>query len=230
MDERPYGFGAAEPRGGHGPGRGHGPGGPDFERAWRGFERAFRGFDRGFGPPAFGGPEGPGGPGGPWGRRFGRGDVKYLLLDLLRERPMHGYEMIKELENRHGGRYVPSPGSIYPTLQLLEDRAFVTSTTIDGKRIYTITDAGKAFLDERPEHVKGLWGRPEEWGAGPNFKAAMRQLGPDAWQLGRAFMAVVQTAQGDETRLNSVRAILVRAREELEALQRTPNRGEGGNE
>ena len=117
---------------------------------------------RGFGfPPGFpfgGGPGGPGGwgggPGG-WGagpsehgrRRGGRGsrpNVRPAVLALLLERPMHGYEMIQELENRTGGIWRPSPGSIYPTLQLLEDEGLIQAETSGGRKAYTLTDAGRA--------------------------------------------------------------------------------------
>ncbi len=64
---------------------------------------------------------------------------------------MHGYEMMKSLEEKSGGFYTPSPGSIYPTLQMLEDRGFVTVQEADGKKIYSITDAGRALLTERQQ-------------------------------------------------------------------------------
>jgi DNA-binding PadR family transcriptional regulator len=98
---------------------------------------------------------------------FGRGDLKYALLDLLRERPKHGYEMIKELEDRSGGFYTPSAGAVYPTLQLLEDRGWVTVETRDGKKVYQMTDAGKSALAEHHE--------PGEAFAGPRF---WREHGP----------------------------------------------------
>src|SRR6266540_3292714 len=82
-------------------------------------------------------------------RRQRRGDIKYVLLELLAEQPRHGYELIKELEQRYAGFYWPSPGSVYPTLQLLEDEGHLTSETIDGKRVYTITDSGRQLLDEQ---------------------------------------------------------------------------------
>ena len=112
---------------------------------------------RGFGfPPGF--PFGPGGPGG-WGhgghggpgferaRRGGRGqrqNVRPAILALLLERPMHGYEMIQELDSRTGGIWRPSPGSIYPTLQLLEDEGLIEAEASGGRKRYTLTDTGRA--------------------------------------------------------------------------------------
>jgi DNA-binding PadR family transcriptional regulator len=86
-----------------------------------------------------------------WGNehRARRGDVKFIVLGALAEKPMHGYDIMQTLEQRHEGRYRPSPGSIYPTLQMLEDGGFVTSEQVDGKRVYTITEAGTKLLAER---------------------------------------------------------------------------------
>src|SRR5207237_10477792 len=116
---------------------------PWLRREWHG--PRFFGMHRGRGLFGRRGPFGPGGPfgrghhfdpdgpGGPGRRFFGRGDLKFALLELLRERPMHGYEMMKALEERSGGFYVPSPGSIYPTLQMLEDRGLVSANEVEGK-------------------------------------------------------------------------------------------------
>lgn len=147
-----------------GPGFGPGGvgGGPHRGRGGRGGRRG------GFGPGGFGpGGFGPGGF-GPWGRggwgppfgfpgrgpRARRGDVRAGILHLLAstDRPMHGYEMIRELEERSGGAWRPSAGSIYPTLQLLEDEGLVTSTEEDGKRLYSLTDAGREHVEGR-EHA-----------------------------------------------------------------------------
>jgi DNA-binding PadR family transcriptional regulator len=89
--------------------------------------------------------------------RMRRGDVKFAILSALAKRPMHGYDVMRELEEQSHGRYRPSPGSVYPTLQMLEDGGFVRSQTIDGKRVYEITDQGRALLSERPqaEHGEG---------------------------------------------------------------------------
>ena len=106
------------------------------------------GFPFGQGAPGGFGGFGPGGPGGGRGhRRGGRGsrpNVRPALLALLLERPMHGYEMIQELESRTGGIWRPSPGSVYPTLQLLEDEGLIEAEATGGRKRFTLTDAGRA--------------------------------------------------------------------------------------
>jgi hypothetical protein len=97
---------------------------------------------------------------------FERGYLKYALLDLLQDQPKHGYEMMKDLEERTGGFYAPSAGAVYPTLQMLEDRGWTTSETIEGKKVYTITDTGRAALAEAKERRESRRGGP---GFGPEF-------------------------------------------------------------
>src|ERR671933_1926895 len=98
------------------------------------------------------------------GPRAGRGNVRAAILALLAERPMHGYEMIQELETRTNGLWRPSAGSIYPTLQLLEDEGLVRSEESEGRRRYFLTDAGRAESDklERPP-----WERIADEGEAP---------------------------------------------------------------
>ena len=95
---------------------------------------------------------------GPRGRRrrrfFESGDMKYVILKILAEQPMHGYEVMKALEERTKGIYSPSPGSVYPTLQWLEEEELVTSDVKDGKKVYSCTDAGLAFLEENKSTVE----------------------------------------------------------------------------
>jgi DNA-binding PadR family transcriptional regulator len=106
-------------------------------------------------PPPFGGQHGRGW-GAAWGGRggFGRGgggrraNVRGALLALLSERPMHGYEMIQELERRTGGVWRPSPGSVYPTLQLLEDEGLITGEVSEGRKRFTLTEAGRAEMSQ----------------------------------------------------------------------------------
>jgi DNA-binding PadR family transcriptional regulator len=118
------------------------------------------------GPFGAGGHGGHAGHGGPGGQEHGRGrggrgrrpNVRAAVLALLAERPMHGYEMITELESRTGGVWRPSPGSIYPTLQLLEDEGLIVSEEGGGRKRFTLTEAGRAeatAAEEPPpwEHI-----------------------------------------------------------------------------
>ena len=111
------------------------------------FGRFFAG---GFGPRfwAFCGPEGARGPRRRRQQMFESGEVKYVILRLLKEKPRHGYEVIKALEEKMGGWYTPSAGTVYPTLQLLEDQGYVRAVETDGKKVYHITPEGEAFLEE----------------------------------------------------------------------------------
>src|SRR4030042_1692422 len=87
---------------------------------------------------------------GPWrASPFHRGNLKYVILDLIKDKPRHGYEIIRLLEERSHGFYTPSPGAVYPTLQFLEETGYVEAAQHDGKRIYSITDEGRRFLTER---------------------------------------------------------------------------------
>jgi DNA-binding PadR family transcriptional regulator len=151
-----------------------------------------------------------GGP--PWGggRRARRGDVRTALLSLLSDKPMHGYDLIRELEQRSGGAWRPSPGSIYPTLQLLEDEGLVASEERDGKRVYTINDAGRAELQERRQR-----GGEEPWQFGP-LGEGLGQLRDAGFQLAAAAMQVART--GSEPQRTQAAEILTEARKKLYAL------------
>jgi DNA-binding PadR family transcriptional regulator len=117
-------------------------------------------------------------------RRFGRffehGDLRFVVLALLEEQPRHGYELIKELEERTGGAYRPSPGVVYPTLSLLEDEGFVRQAGGEtGRKLYQINDEGKAELDKHRTAVEGLFAQMDE---------AARHAGPGRPRVGRAMM------------------------------------------
>jgi DNA-binding PadR family transcriptional regulator len=108
----------------------------------------------------FGSHRGGGGRGGRHGRVFDHGDLRYVLLHLIAERPRHGYELIKEIEEQFGGTYSPSPGVIYPTLTLLEELGYLHSETAGGtRRLYSITGEGTAFLDANRALVDAILGR-----------------------------------------------------------------------
>jgi DNA-binding PadR family transcriptional regulator len=115
----------------------------------------------GHGPGGRGGRGGPEERGGPDDRRRGRGrgrarrgDVRASILALLTERPMHGYEMIQEIGERTGGVWKPSPGSVYPTLQLLEDEGVIEGVEGSGRKLFTLTEAGREEAAAIPEGTK----------------------------------------------------------------------------
>ena len=180
-----------------------------------------------FGGP-WGGPRRGGGFGGwsfgpPGRRRFGRGDLKYVILDLLQQGPRHGYDIIRALEERFHGFYSPSAGSVYPTLQLLEDQGYVTSSQQDGKRVYTITDAGRAFLKERADTMDDVRARMAS-GWGGNVSPELRGLVDEVRQLGQ-FVFTQGTHGGlhDPDKVRRLRELVHRTRGEVEKIFR----GEG---
>ena len=91
-----------------------------------------------------------------------RGDARYVLLDALREGPKHGYEIIKSLEQRSQGQYAPSPGTVYPTLQLLEDLGLVQADQGSQRRTFQLTEAGQTELLAHDAQVKAFWAQLEQ--------------------------------------------------------------------
>jgi DNA-binding PadR family transcriptional regulator len=113
-----------------------------------------------------------GGRGGRLGRVFDHGDLRYVLLHLIAEKPRHGYELIKAIEEQFGGAYSPSPGVIYPTLTLLEELGYLHPESAEGTRkLYSITAEGTAFLNANRPLVDAILGRMAEvsraYGGGP---------------------------------------------------------------
>lgn len=138
---------------------------------------------------------------GPRGQRrrsqmFESGEVKFVILRLLKEKPRHGYEVIKALEEKLGGCYTPSAGTVYPTLQLLEDEGYVRAVDTDGKKVYHVTPEGEKYLEQHRDFLDEVLDRVRETVrdftgggigelqgafarlAGVTFKRAWR-LGPD---------------------------------------------------
>jgi DNA-binding PadR family transcriptional regulator len=121
------------------------------------------------------------------GARIGRflehGDLRFVVLALLAEQPRHGYELIRELEERTGGAYRPSPGVIYPTLSLLEDEGFVRQAGAEtGRKLYEVTDAGREALAGNRRIVDAVFARMAEAAEGssavrPRIERAMANLG-----------------------------------------------------
>ncbi len=96
-------------------------------------------------------------------RLFSKGDIKYVILDLLKEHPTHGYEMIRRLEDLFHGLYSPSAGSVYPTLQMLEEMEYVVSRERDGKKVFSVTDKGREFLAEHSDTVRHIRDHMRHW-------------------------------------------------------------------
>lgn len=114
------------------------------------------------------------------GRFFGQGDLRWVILKLIAEKPSHGYEIIKAIEDRLGGAYAPSPGTVYPTLTLLEELGYIAITETDGPRkLYTVTDAGLAALEEEKATVDAIFTRMAQ--------INLRRSGNRAPQLVRAW-------------------------------------------
>jgi len=88
--------------------------------------------------------------------------MKYVILKLIKDKPMHGYEVMKALEDKTRGCYTPSPGTVYPTLQWLEDEGLVQSEDRGGKKVYSITEAGSEFLEENKSSVEEIFDRIDE--------------------------------------------------------------------
>lgn len=117
--------------------------------------------------------------------RAGRGDVRAAILSLLAEEPMHGYQLIQRIEERSGGTWRPSPGSVYPTLQLLTDEGLVEVEEAEGRKTYSLTEAGRAQADaangaerEAPRSAPTPAGRAGALAkAGANLTQAALQLG-----------------------------------------------------
>ena len=152
-----------------------------------------------------------GGRGGPWGGRgprARRGDVRAALLTLLAEEPRNGYQLIQEIERRSEGVWRPSPGSVYPALQQLEDEGLIRSEEAEGRRLYHLTDAGRAFVAERPEDQPAPW------------DAASESVDSDVWELfgvaRQVGMAIFQIAQaGSPEQVAAAREVLHNARRAL---------------
>lgn len=187
----------------------------DHEDSDRRFARGRRGLDDlSFGR-GRGGPEGMGlgrgRHGGGLGRFFAHGDLRLVILRLIAEKPRHGYEIIKSIEERVAGAYSPSPGVIYPSLTLLDELGYVTISDAEGgKKLYTITEQGQAFLEANRPTLDALLARMDEagrtHGSGPapqilrameNLKVALRlrmSRGPLSEEQASAVAAILDAA------------------------------------
>lgn len=151
------------------------------------------------------------------GRVFEKGDLKYVILGLLKDKPSHGYEVIRALEERFRGFYSPSPGSVYPTLQMLEDMGYVTSTQQDGKKVYTVTDEGRKFLEENRQAVEDIWGRVGG-GWDPEFAGELHEIKHEMKGLGRHFGRKMREGRLDQDKLRRIREVVAGAARDIENI------------
>ena len=176
---------------------------------------------------AFGGPKGPGhwgggffGARGAWwpgpppppgpgrGPKASRGDVRAAILALLQEGPRNGYQIMADIEERSGGAWRPSPGAVYPALSQLADEGLISAEESGGKRTFSLTDAGRAYVSENPEMARGAWESSEQQEAWqlPGLFAAAARLGSGIVQLAHA---------GTSAQVSAAERLLERTRREL---------------
>ncbi len=179
-------------------------------RSWTGFDADFSAFFGGGGPKRrgpFGG-----------GRMFDQGDLKLVILRLLDEKPRHGYEIIKELEERSHGRYTPSAGAIYPTLTMLEDLGYAVATPEEGgKKVYAITDAGRAHLAEHRPMVDELFDRVSQIGDAV-FGDGVRPARDAMIELAKEFGTVMMNGRRTPEQIAAIAAILEKAAADLRGV------------
>ena len=152
------------------------------------------------------------------GRFFEQGDLKYVILRLLEEKPRHGYEIIKDLEDRFGGNYAPSPGTVYPTLTMLEDLGFARARGEEGgKKIYEITDEGRKHLAEHSATVDDIFERISKFVQG-FLDAPMMDVNHSFRNVGRATYGKASSNVANKELLGRIKEILDKAAAEIEAL------------
>jgi DNA-binding PadR family transcriptional regulator len=176
----------------------------------------------GFGP---GGGFGAGGLGSPRGRgrKARRGDIRTAALLLLNEEPRNGYQIMQEVQERSDGVWRPSPGSVYPALQQLEDEGLIRSEELDGRKLFKLTDAGREYVEERGEDKPAPW----EQMSGDVSDGA-HELGKLMREVGFAFVQVMRT--GSETQIAEARKVLAAARKDLYRILAEGDPGESDSD
>jgi len=148
---------------------------------------------------------------------FDQGHLKFVILRLLAEKPRHGYEIIKEIEDRFGGMYSPSPGTVYPTLTLLEDLGYAVARPEEGgKKIYEITDEGRAHLAENQPLIDDIFARITEI-ARNIFGEPMMEVHRAMKDVGAAIYTSKTSSRSTE-QINKIKEILERAASDIKGV------------
>jgi DNA-binding PadR family transcriptional regulator len=183
-------------------------------------DRHARGGWEGFGDWGGGPPRGKAHWRGRAARLFEQGDLKYVILRLLEEKPRHGYDIIKELESRFGGSYAPSPGTVYPTLTMLEDLGYARVVPEEGgKKIYEITDQGRQHLAEHSGTVNDIFERIARFVEGLT-DTPMTELNLAFQRVARTTYKTATSHIRDKEMVEKIRDILRRAADEIEAMSK----------
>ncbi len=136
------------------------------------------------GQPPFGPPFAPGWGRGGRGPKARRGDVRAAILSVLSDASLNGYQIIQEIADRSGGAWKPSPGSIYPTLQQLEDEGLVRADSADGKRTYSLTEEGRTYVAEHADEISAPWqSMADAEAADDGLKPLIAQIAAAIWQI-----------------------------------------------
>ena len=156
---------------------------------------------------------------GPGAWFFERSGIKFAILGLLKEKPRRGYDIIQAMEEQSGGVYSPSPGAVYPTLQALEEQDLVTSTTEEGKKVYSVTEAGLAYLEENKEEAKS---QQEHWAAhwGPGGHGEGWSALSDMKETFGEVMKAVRSTAGDSAKRKEIREVLEEAAKKVGDIAR----------
>jgi DNA-binding PadR family transcriptional regulator len=157
-----------------------------------------------------------------WGRGYRRrnqmfesGEVKYVILRLLKEKPRHGYEIIRALEEKMAGCYTPSAGTVYPTLQLLEDQGYIRAVETDGKKVYHVTPEGEKFLNEHRDILDDIFERVRDT-VRDYAGGAMGEMHSAFVRVGRVTFGKAWRKGPEHPALKRVTDILNRAADDIE--------------
>ncbi|MCB2200378.1 PadR family transcriptional regulator [bacterium] len=150
------------------------------------------------------------------GHRAERGDVRYMILDAVKDTPAHGYQVIQTIKEKSGGRYQPSPGAIYPTLQMLTEEGLLEAKPEGSKTVYSITDAGREALEENADEVEDAYDR---LGFDANWSDLdFSRIKPLVKRLGRAVKYAARNRVLNQEAVNKVTDILEEAVDSIEKL------------